>query len=240
MRNLWTSFDCVSGPENQKKFDDITLGGVSLTRLYQYPEGHRNMGLWKMRRSQSVHQSLKEIPIPDPTSNNQATDGVLCIYHLPDYVFITDNDENKVGVWDEEQQQWSTDYIDELTYKKNERELHFSTRKFAPIAYLQSKTCDFPYDSWYLRCIASQVALLSIKTKRIEVNIEIHPLFVKLVDMPQPEFGHLVNKEFHVGMLLMELSKSGLHMLPEDDDAARGGIHLKDKGTEERAIMDIA
>jgi hypothetical protein len=41
-------------------------------------------------------------------------------------------------------------------------------------------------------------------------------------------------------MLLKELSKCGIHMLPEDDDAARGEIHLKDKAAEERAILDIA
>jgi hypothetical protein len=29
-------------------------------------------------------------------------------------------------------------------------------------------------------------------------------------------------------------------MIPEDKDAERGGIHLKDKGAEERAILDIA
>ena len=29
-------------------------------------------------------------------------------------------------------------------------------------------------------------------------------------------------------------------MLPEDDDAGHGGIHLKDKQAEERAIVDIA
>lgn len=36
------------------------------------------------------------------------------------------------------------------------------------------------------------------------------------------------------------LSKSGIHLLPEDSDAERGGIHLKDKAAEERAIMDIS
>lgn len=41
-------------------------------------------------------------------------------------------------------------------------------------------------------------------------------------------------------MLLKELSKCGIHMLPEDEDAARGQIHLKDKAAEERAILDIA
>ena len=108
------------------------------------------------------------------------------------------------------------------------------------MAYLQKKCTDFPYDSWYIRSIADQVALLTIKTKRIQVFIEIHPLFVKLVKMDQPQIQHLVNKEMHPGILLMELSKSGIHMLPEDDDAARAGIHLKDKNAEERAILDIA
>ena len=72
------------------------------------------------------------------------------------------------------------------------------------------------------------------------MNIEIHPLFVKLVEMDQPELAHLVNKQLHPGILLQELSKCGIHMLPEDDDAGHGGIHLKDKQAEERAIVDIA
>lgn len=108
------------------------------------------------------------------------------------------------------------------------------------MAYMQSKTLDFPYDSWYLRSIGQQVALLSVKTKRIQLNIEIHPLFVKLIEMEQPELKHLVNQEMHAGMLLKQLSKCGIHLLPEDADAERGGIHLKNKATEERAILDIA
>jgi hypothetical protein len=44
----------------------------------------------------------------------------------------------------------------------------------------------------------------------------------------------------HPGMLLMELSKSGIHLLPNDKDAERGKIHLKNKDAEERAIIDIA
>jgi hypothetical protein len=130
-----------------------------------------------MRRIQSIHETLQEIPYPDPTSTVQ-TEAVPCVYRLPDYVFIADNDEHKIGVWDEAQKLWSTDYTEELTYNKKERELQFTTRKFAPLCYLQNKCTDFPYDSWYLRCIDKEVALLSIVTKRINLNIEIHPLFV--------------------------------------------------------------
>jgi len=91
-----------------------------------------------------------------------------------------------------------------------------------------------------MRSIGASKGLLSIVTKRIKVEIEIHPLFVKLVNMEQPELKHIVGQELHPGMLLKALSKCGIHLIPEDDDAERGGIHLKDKAAEERAIMDIS
>jgi len=34
MRNSWTSFDYVSGPENLKKSNDLCVGGVVLNRIY--------------------------------------------------------------------------------------------------------------------------------------------------------------------------------------------------------------
>ena len=58
--------------------------------------------------------------------------------------------------------------------------------------------------------------------------------------MNQPELKHIVDQELHPGMLLKALSKSGIHLMPEDSDAERGGIHLKDKAAEERAILDIS
>jgi hypothetical protein len=55
---------------------------------------------------------------------------------LPDYVFTTEDDAVKVGVWDSEKQEWSTDYIEDLARDMQKRQLEFNTRKFAPIAYL--------------------------------------------------------------------------------------------------------
>lgn len=49
-----------------------------------------------------------------------------------------------------------------------------------------------------------------------------------------------MGKQFHPGILLMELSRCGIHMIPEDADAERAKIHLKDIYAEERAITDIS
>jgi hypothetical protein len=56
---------------------------------------------------------------------------------------------------------------------------------------------------------------LTVKTRRnFELNIEINPLNVRLVECDFPELAHVVGVEYTVGMLLLELSKCGIHMLP--------------------------
>ena len=75
------------------------------------------------------------------------------MYSLPPYVFVSDTDEPRVAVWDDSTQAWSTDFIEDLEFNRKDKELIFSTRKFAPMAYIQSKCTDYPYDSWYIRCI---------------------------------------------------------------------------------------
>mmetsp|Transcript_5836 Transcript_5836/g.9352 ORF Transcript_5836/g.9352 Transcript_5836/m.9352 type:complete len:302 (-) Transcript_5836:804-1709(-) len=111
MRCLWTSFDYISG-ENLKNFDHITVGGVQHCRMFQYPELPKQTTAWTMRKIQSIENSLKCIPFPDPASSQ--IDDVKAIYKLPDYVFTTEKDEIKVGVWDEETKTWSSDYIEDL------------------------------------------------------------------------------------------------------------------------------
>jgi hypothetical protein len=99
-----------------------------------------------------VEDSLKCIEYPDPQSTVQV-EPIPVLFKLPPYVFTTDKDEPKVGVWDEKEGVWSTEYIESLEFDRTKRELVFETRKFGPIAYLQSKVLDMPFDSWYLRCI---------------------------------------------------------------------------------------
>ena len=66
-----------------------------------------------MRSVYAVKDILKNIPYPDPNNQIQ-NDPIPIIYHLPEYVYITENDDIKVGVWDEKDQVWQTELIDEL------------------------------------------------------------------------------------------------------------------------------
>ena len=97
-------------------------GGIIDFRLYQYPEGpkaamskHQLFTLfieWTMRNIFSVEDRLKNIPYPDPSTQIQS-DPINIQFILPEYVFVTEDDDIKVGVWDEKEQVWQTDVIDE-------------------------------------------------------------------------------------------------------------------------------
>lgn len=82
--------------------------------------------------------------------------------------------------------------------------------------------------------------MLDLWTKRLKLVFEIGPLYLKLVRCEEPELQHLCDKEFSPGYLLLELSKCGIHMMPRDEDAKLAGIENKDRGAEERAIIDVA
>ena len=63
---------------------------------------------------------------------------------------------------------------------------------------------------------------------------------MKLIERHEPEFKHLVDKEFLPGKLLLELQQCGVLLMPRDEDVKQAGIQLKDRYSEENAIIDIA
>lgn len=203
---------------------------------------------WTVRNVYSVEDRLRNIPYPDPLSQIQP-DPISIQFFLPDYVFVTEHDDIRVGVWDEKEKVWSTAEIDEIQLDKSSHRLDFATKKLAQMAFLQSRCTDYPYRRWKLRCVENQKALLDIETRRgLQLVFEIGPEYLMLLvegteqdgSEIYPELKHIKNKPFQPGYLLLELSKCGIHLLPVNEDAALGEIKLKDFHAEERAILDIA
>lgn len=109
------------------------------------------------------------------------------------------------------------------------------------MAMLQSRCTDYPYQSWKLRCIDNDVALLDLETKRLKLVFEISPLQLKLVNCDEESLAHLNDKDgFTPGYLLQELAKCGILLMPRNEDAKLAGIEVKDQAAEERAIVDVA
>lgn len=131
-----------------------------------------------------------------------------------------------------------SEYVQEITIDQNNI-VKCSISKFNPLAMLQSGITDYPYQSWKLRSIGDNVALLDIETKRLKLVFEIGEDYVKLIERDEPELAHIVNKPLAPGYLLHLLSKSGIHLMPVDMDSKLAGIQLKSTGAELFALNEI-
>lgn len=194
-RCLWTSYDYLSPHKIQ---DDIVVGGVVDFQMYEYPKASQKAHKWVMRKVLPVSERLSKQPFPESAAGNAIETPVEVSFKIPPYLFIGDDiTALKIGVWDSAKEEWSTDYIafGKEDSKKDARQILFTTTKFAPMAMLQSRCMDYPYQNWWLRCVAPDLALLDLWTKRIQLKFEISPLVLKLVKCDIPELQHLNNVE---------------------------------------------
>ena len=120
LRSMWTSYDYLSEHHVQ---DDFVVGGIVDFQMFHYPEMCRGANKWVMRNVLETHDRLKPLPFPDTTINNVVESPVEVIFHLPEKVYTSDDATNvKIGVWDAENERWSTDYIGgELEFKRETR-----------------------------------------------------------------------------------------------------------------------
>ncbi len=94
-----------------------------------------------------------------------------------------------MGRWDavscilrKKEKECLTDGIEEIKYDRQTRKLNFTTIHLQPFAFLQDRCYDFPYQSWKLRCVNDQTALLDIMGKRLKLVFEIGPGYCKLIE----------------------------------------------------------
>ncbi len=170
----------------------------------------------------------------------QTVPPLQALIKLPEYVYIDDKDPLKVALWDTKAKSWTTEGIEEVKYEKSLRRLEFRTTKLAPMAFVIDRCIDYPYKSWYIRCVAPGKALLDLVTKRGLFVFEITSGEVKLIERGDAALSHIVGKPFAPGMLLHYLLQSGINLMPSNEDSQLCGYKPKVKASEERAILEVA
>ena len=240
LRALWTSYDYLTPSKIQ---DDFIVGGIIDFQIYHYPEQSKQAGKWNMRPIYTVEQRLRNIPFPEPSAHVAADIGVEIKFTLAENIFMSeDTAEVKIAIWDARQGAWSHEHTGEVAaFIFARMYIKFTTLKFAPMAMLQSRCTDYPYLGWKLRCIADDVALLDIETKRLNLCFQISARQVKLGNNSEEALKDLADVDgFSPGYLLEELAKCGILLMPRNEDAQLAGIEMKDQAAEERAIVDVS
>ena len=92
---------------------------------------------------------LNRIPFPDPQliqNTDVRIDPVKIVFPIPNYVYISNRDDIKVGMWDIENHKWriGSEFVENIGIDSNNN-LSFGITKYAPYAMLQSRCTDYPY-----------------------------------------------------------------------------------------------
>ena len=172
--------------------------------------------------------------------NYQNATPVRIFWHLPSYQYVRTTDTIKVVLWDKREQKWSTEHVDDASLDFENRILNVAVVELAPLAYIQPKNTDFPYQSWKIRCTGDECAILDIEGKRLSLRFEITPGYVYLRNRDEPCLAHIVDKAWLPSDLLYELQKCGINLLPTDEDVELCEMPLKNIAAEFKAIEDIS
>jgi len=234
IKGAWTAFNWIT---KNKYYPDLAVGGIVDLKFYAFPEQYKEQKYWKIRNIYGVQDRLQYLPFPEP--NSQSGESMNLQYTLPQSVWISENPEIRVALWDEATESFSSEQIDKLMFDKQARTLTFHTVKLAPFAFLQTRITDYPYKSWDLRCVENDVAMVTVETQRTTFTFEVGVNYACLINRDDPELQHIVGNKWEPGYLLLELQKCGINLLPIDDDAALAKMGLKERAAEERAITDI-
>ena len=255
MRVWWTAYDYLSKKEYSKEH---IIGGIVDVACYNFlwqPDKYKDLELKKIYVGSDALQKLN-YPMPDSTGviNYQSITPVKIHFTLPKYTYIGPNDKIKVALWQEETQTWSIEHIEDVKLDYDKKTLTVSTLELVPFAFMQERNIDFPYKSWKIRKTSTSPTfqprpdqpakydsiIIDIEGKRLPLRFEITAGKVFLRDRTEPELAHLVDKAMDPTILLYELRRSGINLLPCNEDAETCNIPLKNLGAEHKAAEDLA
>jgi len=236
------------------KNEFMTVGGVFTVDLLALPPPPKKVKGWTLRQVTPLATNVSKLPYPIPPAGSDHTMAPTTLsaaapppmglnYPLPEHVVLLESDP-QVGWWDSDSETWRTDGISEVKYDEVNHILSFQTVKLMSLGLLISRIKLLPYGNWHMRPTSATTGVLTIMP---ESNPLPEPIAISVGEgvctllSPQREALKELNEEgMPPGVLLHRLSESGIHLLPEDRDAAFCGTTPKDKDVESALCADLA
>ncbi|KAH8063685.1 hypothetical protein JL722_2870 [Aureococcus anophagefferens] len=170
----------------------------------------------------------------------------------------------RVAWWDTSRKSWIDGTTSGVEYNEAKREVGFNLARSGVLALVQPRTLDLPYEAWSLSPalpvaapydseVEEACCRLSLATPRFEVVIEVRGdgSCTLLEPSRVPELAGLLGRDGRAapamkpGRLLAALSKAGIHLRPDDADAAactrkRASFALKHGDVERKLCEEVA
>jgi hypothetical protein len=215
----------------------VSLGGVIHVQQLAVPPLSKKAKLDEIHEVTEHAHSVVDLPYPSERSEAKE-DGeeeeeqlpVIVTYTAPDFIITVDGPP-LFGWWDAKDKTWCLDGIEPDRYEVKDKnrsgtgkrvmEVVVKIKQLKPFAMIQFRALDFPYRSWSIRPISHEAVMLRLRGSRFTVELELKNGKAAL---REPRFEVLQDQGLQdtflpPGVLLMRLARTGLNIMPNDDDS---------------------
>jgi hypothetical protein len=227
----------------------ISVGGTFFLERLRYPKDPLQYRKWEVRDTLGENYINKDHVVGNFSYN---------IYiDIPKYVFLKGVELGtiRIGKYDTKNSSWV--FLEGSDYSKFNQEnftFEFYSNELGIYSLLLPRNIFFPYESWYLRCIDKNTAILDLVTPRLklvfEIGIKVSPTkkkdreklligYVKLIENTHSEFSHFANKEMNYDDMLIEMRHCGILLTPDEEDLNNIGLKIKNYEAGDRALNDV-
>ncbi|NXN52749.1 CASC1 protein, partial [Rynchops niger] len=217
----------------------VLVGGVYHIDALQLPPQVKQIKDWNMVELLDV--GLEAYPYPPEEAEEAAHPPIHITLRLSDHVMYFE--DPVIARWDPAGQQWRTDGISNVTYKKQEQSITFEMDAFYTIALLQDAHCNMLYRAWELRPTGVDEALLRVTTVFATVQIQIKGNQCMLSSVAVEEkhvLSHVTGKWTSPLDLRATLKKAGVNIFPGEYSYKYVSVNKKAPLAEIRAYQQMA
>ncbi|XP_070785483.1 dynein axonemal intermediate chain 7 [Enoplosus armatus] len=217
------------------------LGGVFYYDVFHLPPQARLVNGWTMR--QLLDKGLEVFPYPMEKSNFDDNKPPTCppvgvSVTLPDSVVFLETPQ--VARWDAAGKQWRMDGITDVSYEETEAKISFKMDSFQAFVLMQETYANFPFQSWELRPLGQDSALLTINGSLIDLSIMIQGNQVMLQSEQERGPSHLVGKWMSGPSLQRAMLNAGINIFVNEYTDKYVSTCGKDPLTEHAAYEQMA
>ncbi|XP_072509567.1 dynein axonemal intermediate chain 7 isoform X2 [Notamacropus eugenii] len=138
---------------------------------------------------------------------------------------------------------WRTDGFVSLFYNMKEKILALSLESVHPITLIQDTHIHMPYESWELRPLHLNEAILNITTTFTDIDIQIkdNQCMLAAVELGGDyELSHLLGKWMNLTSLIIAMKATGLNIFPSEYSHAYVAVNDKDPLVEMKCYRQMA
>ncbi|KAL1775913.1 CASC1 isoform X7 [Sigmodon hispidus] len=194
-----------------------TLGGVYHLDILQLPPQCRPVKGWVLVEIRQ--EGLQRFTYPPETTDELDPENAfppieVTLEVQENVIFFEDP---KVIRWDTEAKVWKKDGISDVFYNREDRLLTFNLDTLGPVTLIQDAHINMPYQSWELRPLGVNRALLTVTTLFTELQIHIKENLCMLASVKlrgQEHLCHLEGKWMTPVPFILALKEAGLNIFP--------------------------